>query len=109
MSDTTYTDVLDKAKKYAADAETDAQTVGERRRELEQIADELQELDVDNDSLGELLELASLHARAEEIHKEIQDRAGAVPTGLQNRHGGVNEAAADQPVKMAHRGFYGQQ
>lgn len=107
-SEVTHSAVVASAQQYADAAEQDAATAESRRKELETMADQMQALDVDSASLSEVMELADLHRQQEATAKQIQEHAAALPKNLQQRHGHLDEAHREAPVRAAERGYYGE-
>jgi hypothetical protein len=107
-SEVTHSAVVASAQQYAGAAEQDAATAESRRKELETMADQMQALDVDSASLSEVMELADLHRQQEATAKQIQEHAAALPRNLQQRHGQLDEAHREAPVRAAERAYYGE-
>lgn len=105
-SDTTYTSAIASAKAFHAAAESDANSIRQRQIAAMNMADEMQGLDVDALSMSEVFELLDRLKTAEEAVAAVGEQAGVVQSGLSGRHGGLDEAHANAPVKAAERDFY---
>lgn len=106
VSDTNYTQALQNAKTYAAQADEDFTAAQKRRVQAETDAEGMQALEVDAATLSSQMDLVESARVQEEAAKAVLEYATAVADGLQQRHGGLQAAHDDAPVRAAKREMY---
>lgn len=106
MSETTFDSTTAAAAGASASAEGSLADVRASRQHWEQVADQMQALGVDGQSLSHAMEMIDGYRQAETALGGIQDSAAALPQTLRRNHGGLNEAHQSSPVEAADKTFY---
>lgn len=103
--DTTYTQQMHELTAIRADAEAELNSV--QRKRMTSRLDILMSLGLDKDSLAEAAAIDDALQAQEKAAQQTLDAADAAISGLQKRHGGIQEAVSDSPVdKPAQPEFY---
>ena len=103
--DTTYTQQMSELQAIRRDAEEEVNSV--RRKRMVSRLDILQSLGLDKNTLSEAAEIDDALREQEKAAQQTLDASDAALSGLQKRHGGIQEAVTSSPVdKPAQPEFY---
>lgn len=106
MSDTTFTTVRERATAFVAQADQDMAAIEASLNKAIADADGMQAADVDSATLGEQMDLIDRLQAARSSIAAVGEQAGVIANGIQQRHGALDEAHRDAPVRAANRLFY---